>query len=346
MHAQDPRTVRRTVLKAGLAVAAAPAIVTSAGAQAKITWKLQSYYTTGSGSFKANLMVLAREIERRTQGRLRIEPLGAGEIAKGSEIFPVVRRGVVQMGTILPGYNLDESELMGLYGGVPGTLRDPWELVHLNKNLGLEEALNRQLRPKGVIAMGEFAYSNELVLKKPIEPGADLAAVKIRSSGNTVPFLAAIGFAPQQIDGSETYQALATGVVDGAHWGAAIGALSMKLYEVAPVHMKPAFSIGNSVYIINAAAYDALPEDLRQILTALLEERYYRYTVDYKHKEAIALDTAITKLGVRVSHFPDDVLARFSGASKALLEKEAARGPAATEFVGTLRGLMKDLHYT
>ncbi|HRO59660.1 MAG TPA: substrate-binding domain-containing protein [Burkholderiaceae bacterium] len=336
---------RRNVLKGTLAVAAAPAIITSARAQAKVTWKVQSHWPKASGSFDDSLGVLAKELEQRTDGRFKLELLGAGEIAKGGEIYNVVRRGVVQMGTTSPAYNLAESELLGMYMGIPGTLREPWEMMHLNKNLGLEDAVNEQMRPKGVIYMADKAYPTELVLKKKIEPGADLAGIKVRSAGNLLEYLKAAGFAPQQVAGPEIYQAISTGVVDGAHWGAAIGALSMKFWEVAPVHMKPSLLLAHDVYIINVAAYDKLPEDLRLIFTSLVENRYFQRSVEYQHQEAIALNTGISKMDVKVEHYPDDVLARFAEASKVILAKEMDKGPKAKEMGEKLTSLMKDLGY-
>ncbi|MFA7503785.1 MAG: TRAP transporter substrate-binding protein DctP [Burkholderiaceae bacterium] len=336
---------RRNILKGTLAVAAAPAIITSAQAQTKIRWKVQAHWPKASVSFVDSLGVLATELEQRTDGRFTLETLGAGEIAKGGEIFNIVRRGVVQMGTTNPGYNPAETELHGLYFGMPGTLRDPWELMYLTKNLGLEAAVNDEMRPKGLFYMADKAYPTELVLKNKIEAGADLGAVKVRSYGNTLEFLAAAGFAPQQVDGSELYQAIATGVVDGAHWGAAQGALSMKLWEVAPIQMRPALAISNDTYIINVAAYDELPDDLRLIFISLLEERYYRRSLQYKELEVTALNTGVAKMNVQVEQFPDDVLARFAEASRDILAKEMAKGPKAEEFGDKLIGLMKKLGY-
>src|SRR5690606_12074563 len=304
-----------------------------------------SHWPKVSGSFKDSLGVVASELEARTDGRFKLEPLGAGEIAKGGEIYNIVRRGVVAMGTISPAYNLGESELMSQYMGVPGTFRDPWEMMHMTKNLGLEAALNEQLKSKGVFYMADKAYPTELVLKNGIKKGDDLGGIKVRSAGAMLEYLQAAGFAPQQVAGPEIYQAISTGVVDGAHWGAAIGALSMKFWEVATFHMKPALLIANDAYIINLDAYNKLPDDLRLIFTSLVENRYYQRSVEYQHQEAISLNTGVSKMDVTVQRYPDDVLSRLQKASATLVEKEAAKGPKAKEMVDKLNGLMKDLGY-
>ena len=345
MTEQNSKFNRRNILKGSVAVAAMPAIIGTAQAQEKVSWKVQSHWPKASGSFNDSLVVLQKELEERTDGRFKMELYGAGEIAKDREIFNVVRKGVVQMGTISPGYILGEAQAMGLYFGVPGTLRETWELMHLTKNLGIEKMVNDELRPKGVVLMGEKAYPTEVVLKKKISSAADLATLKVRSSGSMLEYLAAAGASPQQVAGPEIYQAIATGVVDGAHWGAAIGALSMKFWEVAPFHMKPALGVTNDCFIVSTAALEKLPADLRLQFMALVEERYFRRSVEYLHKEAIALTTGKTKMNVEVVQFPDDVLKKFAGASKVILDKELAKGDIAAKGGAALTTLMTDLGY-
>lgn len=337
---------RRTLLKGSLAIAGAPAIIGSARAQSKIVWKCQTHWPRTSSSFAGSAQAIARQLAERTDGRFIIEPLGAGELAKGPEVFSFVRRGIVPMGALSTSYVLDEGELMGLFGGIPGTLREPWQMTYFIKNFGVEDALNEELRAsKGVFMRSDVAYPTELVLKKELKPGANLGAIKVRSHGNLMKYLGAAGFAAQFIPGSELYQALATGVMDGAHWGAAQGALSMKLWEVAPHHMKPPLVIANETYVINQAAYEKVPAELRAIFDALMEEHYYRRTNEYTHLEAVALKTGIEKMGVKVVEFPDDVQARFAEASSQILAQEMTKGPKAKAMGEKLLGLMKDLGY-
>ena len=336
---------RRSMLKASLAVAATPAIIRSAHAQEKVTWKVQSHWPKASGSFNDSLGALAKELDARTGGSFKLEMYGAGEIAKDREIYNVVRRGVVPMGTISPAYILGEAQAMGLLYGVPGTLRESWEMMHLTKNLGIEKMVNDELRPKGVLIMAEKAYPTEVVLKKKISSAADLGSLKIRSTGTMLDYLAAAGSSPQQIAGPEIYQAISTGVVDGAHWGAAVGALSMKFWEVAKFHMKPALGFANDAYIVNVAALDKLPADLRLQFLSLVEERYFRRSVEYLHQEAVALTTGKAKMDVEVVRFPDDVLKKFAEASKEILKKETAKGEIASKGGQALTKLMSDLGY-
>ncbi len=336
---------RRKLIQSSLAVVAVPAIISSAHAQTKVTWKVQAHWPKASASFKDSLEWFAAELSKRTNGRFNMQLFGAGELAKGPEIYNIVRKGVVEMGTLSASYIMGEAQAMGLAYGIPGTLREPWEMTHYLKNLGGEALVNEELMPKGVIYRTEKAYTTELVINKKISTLDDFKKLKLRSAGTMLDYLAGAGASPMQIAGPELYQALATGVVDGAHWGAAQGAMTMKLWEVARFHMKPGMGITTDAYVFNKSAVDKLPEDLRMILLSLADERFFSRTAEYSHKEAQALTKGQASMKVEVVQFPAAVQAKFAEASKSILAKEIAKGGRAVKGGAALTALMADLGY-
>ena len=229
--------------------------------------------------------------------------------------------------------------------GIPGTLRQAWEMEHAMKNLGVEALVNEDLNPDGVHLMCEKVLPTEMVLSKKIESAADFKGLKIRSSGAMLDYLAAAGAAPQFVPGSELYQALSSGVVDGAHWGAAIGAQSMSLWEVCKFHYKPVLAQTTDAFILNLKAVEGLPEDLRSALMDTIETRFFLRSAEYQHKEAIALSEGVANDGVEVVNLPDDVLAMLSTASADILEKEGQKGERAAKAAEVYRTLMKDMGY-
>ncbi|MFK7963659.1 MAG: hypothetical protein AB8C46_06790, partial [Burkholderiaceae bacterium] len=174
---------RRKAIAGGAAVIASPAIIGTAKAAESVTWKVQSHWPKASASFGDSLEVIAKELEEITEGRFKLQLFGAGEFAKGGEIFNIVRRGVVEMGTISPGYVLGEASTAGLALGVPGTFREPWEFMHYLKNMGFEEMFNEDLAKHGVVTRAEKVYPTELVVSKEIASVEDFSKLKLRSSG-------------------------------------------------------------------------------------------------------------------------------------------------------------------
>lgn len=344
MDKTSTRISRRGAL-GGLAVGAGLTVIGQAKAEGSVTWKVQSHWPKASASYGDSLQIIADELKEITAGRFTLELYGAGEFAKGAEIFNIVRRGVVEMGTISPGYILGEAPMAGLALGVPGTFREPWEFSHYLKNMGGEELFNKDLAANGVIARAEKVYPTELVVSKEIKSADDFAAMKLRSSGSYLKYLEAAGAAPQYVAGPELYQSLASGVVDGAHWGAAQGAKSMSLWEVAKFHMKPTMGLAMDTLIMNQGAVDALPEDLRETLMNHLEVRFWKRCAEYQYKEKTALAAGIADQSVKVSQFPQAVLDKFAAASGAILDSERAKGGNAEKGATILTDFLKVLGY-
>lgn len=340
------RINRRSVLRgAAVAAVATPALVGKALAQGEVTWRVQAHWPKASSSFTDSLGVIATKLEERTEGAFKLELLGAGEFAKGPDIYNVVRKGVVPMGTISPSYISDQAQAATFVYGIPGTLRVAWEMEHAMKNLGVEALVNEDLNPDGVHLMCEKVLPTEMVLSKKIESAEDFKGLKIRSSGAMLDYLAAAGAAPQFVPGSELYQALSSGVIDGAHWGAAIGAQSMSLWEVCKYHYKPVLAQTTDAFILNLKAVEGLPEDLRNALMDTIENRFFLRSAEYQHKEAIALSEGVANNGVEVVNLPDDVLAMLSQASATILETEGQKGERAAKAADVYRSLMKDMGY-
>ncbi|MCG8691548.1 MAG: hypothetical protein MI806_10105, partial [Minwuiales bacterium] len=80
---------RRTALAGGAALVAAPAVIGSARAAESVTWKVQSHWPKASASYGDSLTIIANELEENTGGRFKLQLFGAGEFAKGAEIFNI-----------------------------------------------------------------------------------------------------------------------------------------------------------------------------------------------------------------------------------------------------------------
>lgn len=337
---------RRAMLRgAGIAAVAAPALVGKGIAQGKTTWRVQSHWPKASSSFSGSLQVLADKLDERTEGAFKLELLGDGEFAKGADIYPLVRKGVVPMGTLAASYLQDHAQSANFVYGIPGTFRESWEFQHAQKNLGLEALINEELDADGTMLMAEKVLPVEMVVSKKIESADDFKGLKIRSSGAMLDYLSAAGAAPQYIPGAELYQALSSGVVDGAHWGAAVGAKSMSLWEVCQYHYKPALGMSTDSWIVNKSELDSLDPDLRSALLDLMEIRFFQRSSEYQHAEVKAVAAGIEENDLQVTQLPQDVLDILASASTDIMAKEAEKGEYATRAKDIYMGLMSDLGY-
>ena len=320
------------------------AIDRSHAADQVIKWRVQSHWPAASSSYEASLMVLADRLKERTNGRLILEPFAAGALVPAKEIFNAVKRGMIQMGTISPAYVRDQIEVAGIAAGLPYAFKNVWECAYFHKWLGFEEMIQAEAAKHGVFYSTDKVYPTELVLKKPVESFEDFQGLKIRSSGVLQVFLTSIGAAASYLPGAEVYPSLASGVIDGAHWGAAQGAYSMKLYDVCKYHLLPGLNVaGTDAWVVNQKAIDQLPEDIRAIFYNALEEQFWKRTNQYIYLEAIVLAKAVKEKGVKVITLPPEDQKKITEIAMKMWDEEGAKGPEAAKALQILKDFFKSL---
>ncbi|WP_372957672.1 TRAP transporter substrate-binding protein DctP [Marinobacter sp.] len=340
-NARKKLTVFASALTLGVsaALAAAPA-----AAQDTITWKVQSHWPGASSSFKDSLGRLKDVLAERTDGKLELELYESGSLFKPTETFNAVSRGILEMGTISPAYAQDKISLAGVASGLPLAFQTPAEAAYFHMNMGFEEMLREEAAEHGVYWATDKVYQTEMVVKNPIESVEDLQSLKIRSSGALEKFLDEAGAATSYISGAELYSALDSGIVDGAHWGAAQGAYSMSLYEVAKYHVKPSLNVaGTDVIIVSQKALDKLPAEMQEIVKEALKEQFWVRTNEYEHKEKVTLQKAVAEEGVEINNLPQDVIDHMTEAAQVIWDEEAERSDNSAKAVEMVKDYLRQL---
>lgn len=331
-----------------LATAAAMTLLVPAtgAAQEKIRWKVQSHWPSASSSFEDSLVRLKDKLASCTNGRLELQLHEAGALFPAKEIFNATKRGIIQMGTISPAYLPETVTTAGIAAGLPFNFRNTWEAAYFHKHLGFEQMLRDEVAKQGVYYSTDKVYPTEMVVKSPINSLEDFRQQKIRSSGTLQRFLTEAGSSATYLAGPELYPALSTGVVTGAHWGAAQGANSMGLYEVAKYHVQPALNIaGTDAFIVNQKALDKLPKDVRKCVIDSLDEQFWARTNEYQFQEQVALAAAQKQHGVKINQLPQEVLDHLASVAQKQWEEEAKKGPQAQKALATMKDFLRQLGY-
>ncbi len=333
---------------ASILTLSASAVIASTPAYAEktYTWKLQSHFPGSSSSYKDSIVRIKDVIEERSEGRIQLQLFEAGAMFKATETFNAVSRGILEMGSISPGYAQDKMTLAGIASGLPFAFRDVWEAAYFHQNLGFEQMLRDEAAKSGVYWATDKVYPTEMVTSKPINSSKDFEGLKIRSSGALLKFLTAAGASASYIPGSELYTALDSGIVDGAHWGASQGAASMGLYEVAKFHIQPALNIaGTDAIIVSQKALDKLPKDLQNIVKQALDEQFWIRTNQYLYKERIALTKASVEQGVELNIMPEELQQQLAQIAQGMWDDEAKRSDEAKKALSILKQFLSDLGY-
>ncbi|UCH06114.1 MAG: TRAP transporter substrate-binding protein DctP, partial [Deltaproteobacteria bacterium] len=238
----------------------------AAAAEEVIKWRCQVHWPAASSSYKDSLLVVIDRLKKRTNGRLIIEPYAAGALVTAKEIFNAVKRGMIPIAITSSAYPRDVIPLMNVASGLPCNFGNVWEAVYFHKWLGFEQMMRDECAKHGLYYSTDKVYPTELSLKKPVRKFDDFKGLKLRSSGILQVFLTSIGAAASYIPGAEIYPALASGVVEGVHWGAVQGSYSMKFYDINKYHFRPALNIAaTDIWLINKKAFSKIPEDIQKI---------------------------------------------------------------------------------
>lgn len=334
------------VLVSSLMIFAAGAVFAQPADQKVYKWNFQSHWPAGSASFKPLKDFFDQNVSKMTNGRLLITLHPAGSMVPSKDIFAVCRKGTIEGATASPIYWMSIIPIAAVAANCPMTFRTAKEGLYFHFNLGFEQMLKDAHAKHNLLYYTEKIYPTAMIGKKPIRKVSDFKGYKIRSSGAIAEMLRDLGAAPTLIPGEELYLALQTGVIDGAHWGAASGALTMKLSEVAKYYIQPDLAMsGTDVIVINKDAFNGLPKDLQTILDKALKDRVYQRSEEYIGDEKKALETMIKDYKVTVSTLePADQKIMMASAMKQW-DKVAAKDAESAKAIGMLKDYLRTLKY-
>jgi TRAP-type C4-dicarboxylate transport system substrate-binding protein len=282
-------------------------------------------------------------VKERTKGKFIIEPNPAGALIPSQEIFPAIKRGMIPIGYVDSGYYATDIPL-GQVAALPMAISNIWEGLYINKIGGFLDLLRSEIDKHNVMFFPDHLEPTELVTKKPVRSFADFKGLKLRSRGLEAKFFTTIGAPATYIPGAEIYTALATGTVDGAHWGGSQGANSMAFYEICKYHLKPAITYTcQDGWFINKKEFAKLPKEYQEILYKTLDEQLYRRSVQYAFQEAQTLGKVQKEKGVQVITLPLEEQKKMAAAATAIWEKEGEKNPDCAKAVQLMKQFLKDI---
>ena len=244
--------------------------------------------------------------ETATKGRVKIELYPNSTLYKDKEELEALQLGAVQM--LAPSLakfgplGIKEFELFDL----PYIFPDKAALDRVTDG-PIGRDLLKKLEPKGLLGLAFWDNGFKMMSSnRPMHTPADMKGLKLRIQASKVldAQMRALGANPQVMAFSEVYQALQTGVVDGAE-NPPSNLYTHKMLEVQK-HLTATNHgyIGYAV-IVNKKFWDKLPADLRaQLETAMKEATKYADTIELQENDH-ALE-AVKKSGKTLVYTPTE----------------------------------------
>jgi TRAP-type C4-dicarboxylate transport system substrate-binding protein len=268
-----------------------------AAAPVKLTYSI--FFPPAHGQAEAGI-AWAKEIEKRSAGRIKIDVFAGGTLTAAPEVYDGVVNGISDIGMSCFAYTRGRfpiMEALDLPMGYPSG-----KVATLVAN-GYYKAMKPQALDEVKVLYLHAHGPGLLHTKKPVKKMEDLKGMKIRSTGFSAKVAEALGASPVAMPQGETYEALQKGVVDGTF--APIETLKgWKQAEVVKFTTDcPDIGYTTAMFVVmNLKKWNALPDDLKKIFDDASAEWIPKHgeTWDRLDKEgreyALSLKNEITAL--------------------------------------------------
>ncbi len=317
----DRRSFLRTSALGGSAVAAT-ALAAPAYAAGNVKLTMVTSWGRGlAGVFDA-AQHAADSINAMSDGSLEVEIKAAGELVGAFEVFDAVTSGQADMYHAADYYFTGQNPGYQYFTAAPFGMT-PQEMANWyyhGEGQGLHDELGQIFGLKSFIA-GNTGPQAGGWFNKEITSAEDFKGLKFRMPGMGGEALGKLGASVQNLPGSEVYQALASGALDGTEW---IGPWAdekagfqeiTKFYYTAGFH-EPSASLSLAT---NRKVFEGLTPAHQKIIEIAAAETHQWSLAQFMNNNGAAL-RRLQSGGVKVLQFSDDVWDAMGVASKETLD--------------------------
>ncbi|MBU0699014.1 MAG: TRAP transporter substrate-binding protein [Proteobacteria bacterium] len=283
-------------------------------------------------------MEWAKEIEKRTGGRVQITVFPGGTLTKAPQCYSGVVEGISDLGFSLFAYTRGRFPVMAAVdlpmgysnGIVASRVADEFALTYNPKELQDVKVLYLHAHGPGL-----------LHTKKPVRKLEDLKGMKIRATGLSAKVVEALGAVPVAMDQGGTYEALQKGVVEGTFGPMEV----LKGWKQAEVikYTTECYGVGYTTtffVVMNLDKWNALPDDVKKVFEEV-SEKY----VDVHGKIWDSTDIEGRKytqsLGNEIISISDEENAKWRKAVEPVIDDYIKNTPDGKMYVDKIKELMK-----
>jgi TRAP-type mannitol/chloroaromatic compound transport system substrate-binding protein len=293
-------------------------------------WKLVTAWPKNFPGLGRAPETFANNVERMSNGRLKIKVYGEGELVPGFEVFDAVSGGTAQMGHAAAYYWKGKIPAAQMFTAIPFGMNAQEMNGWFHYGGGIE--LWREMyEPFGLVP---FAGGNTGVqlagwFKKEINSLDDMKGLKMRMPGLGGEVLKKVGGIPVALTGGDLFTSLQSGAIDATEWVGPYNDLAFGLYKAADYYYYSGWHEPGAAleFIVNKAEYEALPADLQAIIEVATRAVNQDMLDEYTARNNEAMQTLMNKHHVVMRPLPADVMQGLHNASIEVMEEHAAADP-------------------
>ncbi len=316
---------RRSILKQTLgagAGAAAAAFAAPALSQGRIEWRMVTTWPKNFPGLGVGAENLAKRINTMSGGRLSVRVFGAGELVPPLQALDAVISGSAEMSHGAAYYWQNKNVGLSFFTGVPYgmTSREHAAWVRILGGQEIWDEIYDQFGVQGFLS-GDTGTQAGGWFRREIKTVADIKGTRFRTPGLGGQVWAKLGAAVTNMAAGEIFQALQSGTLDAAEFVGPYNDLALGFYQIAKNYYFPSFIEPGlaTEAVVNKSKYRALPADLQEIVRTACQAEYDQVASDIYANDPRALQTMVSRHGVKVQQFSDEILEAGAKASVEVL---------------------------
>lgn len=222
-------------------------------------------------SYAADTDRFVERVNKSLEGKIEI--VTNNSLFKANQYSQAVRDGMVHMATVIPAYSSATYPVIGV-GTLPGIYNN-FEEYKMFFNGFFKEAVNKVYSEKfnaTVLAYGTFC-PQAIFTTKPIKSIADFKGKLIRTSNiEFATMLSALGAKATATPPGEVFPSLQRGIIDGTQTDLCFAMVTKTTTVAKHCSLWPMASYAPFAIIINTAALNKLPADVKDALIKVGQE--------------------------------------------------------------------------
>ena len=342
-----PNMKRRSFIKksaAGAAGVAAATVAAPAIAQKRIEAVMVTTWPRDFPGLGTGAQRFAKEVSELSEGRIQIQYFAGGERVKAFDSFDEVASGNAQIYHGAEYYWKGKHPAFSYFASVPFGMiavesaawirwmggQELWD------ELAAEFGVKSLLSGNGGVQMGGW-------FKKEMHSADDFKGLKFRMPGLGGDVLAKLGASPVSLPGSQIYENLVSGAIDGTEWVGPWQDSFLKFYEAAKYYYYPGMHEPgtNNGMGFNKKFWDSLSKSDQLLMESLCTKLHHDMYSEHNAKNAEYLEKLINEQGVELKKFSDDIVEAFGDAAQEVYDEVREHSPLAKKIDDSYRKALK-----
>ncbi|UWQ16237.1 TRAP transporter substrate-binding protein [Jannaschia sp. M317] len=314
--------LKNSTLGAGAAAGAA-ALAAPAYAQGNRTLTMVTTWGRGLAGVHDSAQRVADSITAMSDGALTVDLKAAGELVGAFEVFDAVTSGQADMYHGADYYFVGQHPAYAYFTAVPFGMTAQ-ELANWYYHAGgmeLHDELGQIFGLKSFLGGNTGAQAGGW-FRQEINGPEDFQGLKFRMPGLGGQALGKMGASVQNLPGSEVYQALASGAIDGTEWIGPWADEKAGFQEITKTYYTAGFhepGAGLSV-ATNRDVFEGLSPAHQKIIEIASAEAHQWNLAQFLANNGTALQR-LQSGGVTIREFPDSVWDAMGAASQAVVDE-------------------------